>query len=159
MCICQIITACILATQMDKATGTMPDAAGKTVLAFICLFVAGKLDSLTMHLNNSKHMDSKGFTSAVCCLIAHVPSFKSPAAYMKALKQQLSRPHCSLVWCSIDLSLWLVFCACCLLLIVFMFLITDWPVWLCNIDLSEWLVFSACSLLLLVLMFWIVLMF
>ena len=91
---------------MDKATGTMPDAAGKTVLAFICLFVAGKLDSLSMHLNNSKHMDSKGFTLALCCFIA---------ADVKASKQ-LSRPHCSLVWCSIALSLWLVFSACSLLL-------------------------------------------
>ena len=43
MTICQIVTAVILATQMDKATGTMPPAAGKAVLAFICLFVAGKL--------------------------------------------------------------------------------------------------------------------
>lgn len=42
MTVCQIITAVVLATKMDKATGTMPDAAGKTVLAFICLFVAGK---------------------------------------------------------------------------------------------------------------------
>ena len=42
MTICQIITAVILATQMDKATGTMPPAAGKAVLAFICLFVAGQ---------------------------------------------------------------------------------------------------------------------
>lgn len=41
MTICQIVTACILATQMDKATGTMPQPAGKAVLAFICLFVAG----------------------------------------------------------------------------------------------------------------------
>ena len=43
MTVCQIITAIVLATKMDKATGTMPDAAGKTVLAFICLFVAGEL--------------------------------------------------------------------------------------------------------------------
>lgn len=42
MTVCQIITAIILATQMDKSTGTMPPAAGKAVLAFICLFVAGQ---------------------------------------------------------------------------------------------------------------------
>lgn len=42
MTVCQIITAVILATQMDKSTGTMPPAAGKAVLAFICLFVAGQ---------------------------------------------------------------------------------------------------------------------
>ena len=41
MTICQIVTAAILATKMDKATGTMPAPAGKAVLAFICLFVAG----------------------------------------------------------------------------------------------------------------------
>ena len=41
MTICQIVTAIILATKMDKATGTMPAPAGKAVLAFICLFVAG----------------------------------------------------------------------------------------------------------------------
>ncbi len=43
MTICQIVTAVILATKMDKSTGTMPAPAGKAVLAFICLFVAGKL--------------------------------------------------------------------------------------------------------------------
>ena len=43
MTICQIVTAVILATKMDKATGTMPAGAGKAVLAFICLFVAGML--------------------------------------------------------------------------------------------------------------------
>ncbi len=41
MTICQIVTAVILATKMDKSTGTMPAPAGKAVLAFICLFVAG----------------------------------------------------------------------------------------------------------------------
>ena len=41
MTICQILTAIILALKMDKATGTMPAPAGKAVLAFICLFVAG----------------------------------------------------------------------------------------------------------------------
>jgi len=43
MTICQIVTAVILATKMDKSTGTMPAPAGKAVLAFICLFVAGML--------------------------------------------------------------------------------------------------------------------
>ncbi len=43
MTICQIVTAVILATKMDKSTGTMPAPAGKAVLAFICLFVAGVL--------------------------------------------------------------------------------------------------------------------
>lgn len=50
MTICQIITACILATKMDKASGTLPSGAGKAILAFICLFVAGQLPHIPVSM-------------------------------------------------------------------------------------------------------------